>query len=674
MLFVFLLDSSAQTVKSPCGTDFYFDNLKKEFPGLEQKEAAFNSFAVNYHPRSKKGEVYIIPVVFHIIHSGTDETNISEERINDAMNTINEDFRKKNSDTSYIRSVFKDLAADINVEFRLAKKDPDGNCTNGITRRYAPDYTEGANDDVKSLDKWDVERYLNIWVVASIDIGVSGNGITAGYSNFPWSSRKYDGIVIRADQIDRNDRTLTHEIGHYLGLLHTFQGGCGGSCKSSGDYVCDTPPTDQPNFGCNTDLNTCSDDPTFDYPDMIENYMDYSNCRHMFTKGQRDRMLSVFSTTYSNNRVELVSQSNLYFTGVVDDPNAKPTVDFGSSVSKICAGGLVEFYNFSCGASVSKLEWQFPGGSPSISNGENPLINYNTPGTYQVTLTAYNKNGNTKITKHNFITITENTAIFETPGAIGFEDTSLDGVELESYFDGSKWERTSLAASKGENSLLLKNFSIENKNQEISFVVGGIDISNLSNPILHFDEAYAQKTDPAIELLKIYVSTDCGMNWELIQNIFSFSLKSAEKTDQFYIPNSSDFKEQSVNLSKFKGETDILIKFSFVTGQGNNIYIDNINFGAVSGIASSNPNSNKISIYPNPSNNIFNIKYNDLDVKEVRIVDVNGRKLYSEKVNNNFNNQITLNFSNKNIFEQGVFILQFVTPEEVISKNVLLIR
>ena len=205
---------------------------------------------------------------------------------------LNEDYRRLNADTADTRSIFKSVAADVEVEFQLARLDPSGNCTEGITRTYST-LTNNASNNVKSLISWNNKRYLNIWVVASINIPGGPNNVL-GYAYQPVSGGNnptFDGVVIRHDQVgtigtaasptlggENFGRTLTHEVGHYLGLDHTFDGRCFG-----GDGCGDTPPAADPNYGCPTGINSCSNDAP-NLPDQIENYMDYSDggCQNMY--------------------------------------------------------------------------------------------------------------------------------------------------------------------------------------------------------------------------------------------------------------------------------------------------------------------------------------------------------------------------------------------------------
>ncbi|MEQ8358578.1 MAG: M43 family zinc metalloprotease [Cytophagales bacterium] len=238
-----------------------------------------------------------IPVVFHVIHNGGAE-NISLSQIESQIRILNEDFRRIPGTLGY------GLGVDTKIEFFLAQKDPTGNCTDGVVRVQSSltNHTPSQAAALKALSWWDNTRYLNFWVVNTM-------GGVLGYATFPGGSPALDGIVCADEYVGDEGtssgtgpyglgRTATHEIGHWLQLYHTFQGGCAGmnnsNCNTGGDEVCDTPPVASPNFGCPT-INSCAENITIlggNAPDQVENYMDYSDdpCFNLFTQGQSIRM------------------------------------------------------------------------------------------------------------------------------------------------------------------------------------------------------------------------------------------------------------------------------------------------------------------------------------------------------------------------------------------------
>lgn len=260
--FAFLLQSSFAQTGNRCGTTQATQKLKAANPELVDKENAFNKLLqqeIQYKKQQKSQAaeaIYRIPIVFHVIHTNGSE-NISDAQILNQLDILNRDFAKKNADTSEIigNTPFDTLARDMKIEFRLARIDPDGNCTNGIDRIYSHK-TNNANDASK-LNPWPRNKYLNVWTVNSI-----GDANVAGYAYFPSdveASPNTDGIIILSDFIgnigtgsEYNSRALTHEIGHWLSLYHPWGGTNEPDVACGDDVVEDTPETMGHNLTCST--------------------------------------------------------------------------------------------------------------------------------------------------------------------------------------------------------------------------------------------------------------------------------------------------------------------------------------------------------------------------------------------------------------------------------------
>lgn len=306
----------------------------------EQLQARIREMALDQSASNgaKTNTVYIIPVVFHVITtSSTSVENISVAQINSQMTALNQDFRKM------VGTPGDGLGVDTEVEFCLATQDPNGATTTGINRIVSSLSNHNYNtqeSQLKALAQWNPAKYLNVWVVKSITGGV------LGYATFPGGTSTLDGVVMAHDNVGttgtaafpfNGGRTMTHEVGHWLSLYHTFQGGCAGmttsNCTTGGDRVCDTPPVASPNYGCPTNTNSCSESPNL--VDQIDNYMDYTNdaCMSRYTAGQKARIVA----TLTGSRAGLQTSTGCSSTPPPPAVCATPTGLTVGSITNITA-------------------------------------------------------------------------------------------------------------------------------------------------------------------------------------------------------------------------------------------------------------------------------------------------------------------------------------------------
>lgn len=334
---------------------------------------------------------HVIPIVVHVIHQNGPE-NISDAQIELAIDQMNRAF--ENDGGAY----FNPEGVAIPIQFCLAKKDPDGEFTTGILRVEDPltNMLVPSQDlELKNLSRWDTEKYLNIWVVGGITREPSNPGVL-GYATFPIAhGTDADGIVCEATYFgigdETNSKVHVHEVGHYLGLYHTFQDGCfNDDCQTNGDWVCDTPP-DQHTFNvlcydgtnsCLTDEDDTSENNPFrpialgglgDQLDQQDNYMDYSNlyCFNRFTPGQSERMLAALLEVRSS----LLEGDRC--TPPCDDP-FDVSVTGGST--EIEVGESTPFVVN--GSGFAGVNWILDG--VEVGNGNSYVFNPSAAGTYHL--------------------------------------------------------------------------------------------------------------------------------------------------------------------------------------------------------------------------------------------------------------------------------------------------
>jgi hypothetical protein len=282
-----------------CRTAEYEQQQFAADPSLINKKKSIESAVLQ--PRSSTVDsrtshinIIKIPVVVHILYH-TNAQAISDAQVQSQIDALNRDYRKLNKDALSIPARFAGFAADCEIEFALATRDPKGRSTSGVVRKYSP-VTEWTMDDNIKLsskmgdDAWDAASYLNIWV---------GNlHKLAGYASVLGGPPEKDGVVINSNAFGTINtsapynmgRTAVHEVGHWLGLKHTW-----GDADCGDDGIYDTPQQRSYTTGCPTGIRiTCGNAPD---GDMYMNYMDFTNdaCLLMFTNGQKEKMRNLFA-------------------------------------------------------------------------------------------------------------------------------------------------------------------------------------------------------------------------------------------------------------------------------------------------------------------------------------------------------------------------------------------
>ncbi|MFT4594340.1 MAG: PKD repeat protein [Polaribacter sp.] len=631
------LNTNAQNAH--CGFDEHLDRMLAEDPSGIQVIKGRQAKASEITRGRLAGEVEraggprIIPTVFHVIHQGGNE-NISKEQIEDQMRILNEDFSRTNADAANTRDEFLSVAANPNIEFRLAKLDPQGNCTDGIVRVWSP-LTNNATDDVKAVSYWNSDDYFNIWLVNTID-NDGEQGTILGYAQFPgFGSAATDGVVVRADYTGgigtgasngSRGRTLTHEAGHWLGLLHTFQGGCNGGFF--GETIDDTPPiAEATQGGCPHNANTCSNDNP-DLPDMVENYMDYTNgsCQNIYTLGQKD----AFDAVLSGSRSNLVSTSNLNSTGVLlaDNPCA-PIAQFFAQDRIVCAGQNISFEDASFNGTPTTYSWDLTGATPDQSSDASPTVVYNASGVYSITMNVSNAQGGDSFTHTDYITVLPSEAAVQSYFSFeGFEETEEDYIVISDNF-GSTWQEND-AAFTDSKSIMLNNFNGNPLDSEDEFQLASVNLTQMNDPDLYFRLSYKQRSGGANDNLRIYVSRDCGDSWQIRYQKSGASLATVSGTQGSpFTPNSeADWELVDVNLSLYANDEHVLVKFRGTSDEGNNIYIDDIQISGPLGVPEQQLDFD-FSVGPNPVVGNAKLSLNVVNAGDyqVALLDVTGKQV-----------------------------------------------
>lgn len=348
--------------------------------------------------------VITIPIIVHVVHNGEavgTGRNLSQAQVRSQLETLNEDFRRRPNTRGFNANP---LGADIEIEFCLAVLDRQGRpmAEPGIDRYNGARANWNRNDIegvLKPTTFWDPEKYYNVWVV-DLNEPVAGGGGVLGYAQFPSKSNlpgiptegpaSTDGVVVDYRSFGNSEkgnfptmrstynlgRTMTHETGHWLGLRHIW-----GDTNCGDDFCDDTPPQASESRGCPTGRVSCGG------ANLVQDYMDYSDdaCMNIFTLSQKARMRAVMDIS--------PRRSSLLTSSVCGSLVATiPVANFRAEAQQVLLGSSVRFNDLSSGFPTT-WQWTFEGGTPATSNEQNPVVTYNQPGVFGVTLVVSNAAG-----------------------------------------------------------------------------------------------------------------------------------------------------------------------------------------------------------------------------------------------------------------------------------------
>ncbi|WP_296702586.1 M43 family zinc metalloprotease [Algoriphagus sp.] len=550
-------------------------------------------------------DVRLIPIVVHIIHNGQNVgigPNVPESQIIEQIRILNEDFRRLNADAVNTPDEFLPVAADSNIEFVLAKQDPNGLPTDGIVRIQGPKNNYNPDTDatlIGQLTQWDPNEYLNLYVVPLINpfIGYASFPISdLPGLNSPPSSSITDGVTIDyrffgvgGSAVSASlGRTATHEVGHFFGLRHIWgDGGCGVD-----DFVEDTPLQDASNNSCSPNFTrqSCGSN------DMIQNYMDYTPdaCMNIFTQGQVDRFNVVLENsprrvTLVNNRatkepelldLDLAISKIITPTEFACSPTILPVLEVLNAGNNRLTSGRVEL--IINGTLVENKRFTF-----NIATGETTTLTFNefdlisTGTTVEFKITEANdqtdmnsgnnsKSSNPKLQEEISLPFTLDLNNF--PGLFTVENPD----------EQFTWENKTVTISGVSQPVVsISNYEYEAPGELDFFISPIINLAEYPNAQIVFELAYANYAQAGFEdQLIVAVSQDCGNNFDLANATyrkFGQSLETDDDTLDEFIPNtSSQFRTEIVNLSVFKDLGAIRFAFINQNGYGNNVYIRNI--------------------------------------------------------------------------------------------------
>ncbi len=614
-LSVFLFLSSKNSfAQDRCGTVEYTQKLKSQNLVLENETTFENWIQKNKRKANTAGPLrtkatYQVPVVVHIIHKGEAVgvgTNISDAQILSQIAVLNKDYQRLNTDQTNTPAEFLSVAGIFDIEFVLAKRDPEGLPTTGIVRKQGTktSYTINDNYELKSTSYWAAEDYLNIWVCNIIDY--------LGYTQFPVSNlaglenssnnRLTDGVVIAYQAFGSDDdgafdlepdynkgRTATHEIGHFFGLRHTW-GDDSGACSGT-DYVNDTPNQANSTTGCPAHPSlSCTNNK------MFQNYLDYTDdvCMNIFTQGQVSRMQTVIEN--SPRRLSLLTSSALLDpVPVANDLGIKEVITPAISECNSTFTPAIEIRNYGSNTITSaQIQIKKDGVlvetiSPTLSL--TPLAstiitfaNLSLPSgdDHTVTFTILQTNGvsdgnpaDNAVDQTPLIAFTQATPFTEV-----FNSTPANWT-IQNPDENYTWQNANAANANASNKAMKMAFyDYEDGEGEIDLLVTPVvDLSTKIVAVLTFDVAHA-RFNSSNDGLRVLVMENCNSDLSQATEIYNkkgSTLSTTTGTTNEFIPTSAaQWRSETINLSAFIGQSAIQLVFIGLNDYGNNLYLDNV--------------------------------------------------------------------------------------------------
>lgn len=648
LLQVFVINAQT-TPRKRCSIDAYQKAQLVKNPDLQIAIDASDKAAQNWsqHKAGKTSKncnlktTVTIPVVVHIVYyKDAPDDNLSIEQIESQIRVLNEDYNCLNIDRVNVPPVFEDVKADVDIEFCLATQDPNGAFTDGVTRTETDTIEYSISfDGIKKPERggapiWDRDSYLNIWV------GRLKNDVL-GYAASPNFGASIDGVVIGTRYFGKGNnfnlnpqynkgRTSTHEVGHWLGLKHTWgnisdEELCEGddtqnSCTSD-DGIEDTPNSSCPYYGC----PIFSESISCGTQDMTMNFMDYVNdaCMYMFTKGQKDRILSVLNTTRKDLFDSRGCQSlNLGLDAGVS-VNQLETVYCGKDYPLAVNIQNLGVTPITC----VDLNYIIDGGTLQPFK---KAVDINPGETKEIILAQINVNGQIemqvwidKVNDINDENDGNNSIAFSVFTPAYAKIPLTEGMEVSSGFQQDGWRNENPDADDfewlisgefgapptGSNSLIFNNYSGEDgnnpRNTEDHLITPALDFKNATLITFSFDRAYARYDMNLYDGLRLSYSIDCGNSWTPFwyKENEALATNNLDFEDAYYPINIEDWKKETIDLTEqLSGQSEVLLRITNVSGWGQLLWLDNIKVEAeFDEVGITNINEGTFTLSPNPT-------------------------------------------------------------------------
>lgn len=647
---------------------------------------------------------YTIPVVFHILHMYGAE-NIPDANCISALANINNDYAASSSDVGTISSLFSSLYINSDIKFMLAHRDPSGNCTSGIVHHYntntnwnqsAPNYAYSGT----GAGQWNPTKYLNIYVVnqvcaSSNTCASCASGCVVGYTYKPGTlgtGSPGDVFVIRAAWVNNNitnTRSLSHEIGHWLNLSHTWGNTNNAGVACGDDGIGDTPitkgfystcPSSATGSGCTAG------------GENVENIMDYSSCPKMFTTGQTNAMRTALASGVSG-RNNLWTTTNLgpTQTDVNGTGLCSPIADFYGSygaainIYTVCAGGSLNFNDVSYNATVTARTWAATGGGTVASpTAVTTGITFPTAGIQTVSLTVSNAAGSSVFTRT--VNVIAGPANYASTYQESFETASpaLPANWNIISTGGVTWARNTLGTAATGTASYYMNNTVNQAGMVDILETPSYDFASNPGATFTFKYAFAQKTATWAPVFKIQASSNCGGSWSdiYVPTPSTMASGSGGVTAAAFTPSSTaQWKLYTLTshpaFNPFKVQSNVRIRFYFQenasAGAGNNLFLDDINFNGTLGV-NELTKSIGFNVYPNPTAGSATIEFTLSEQANVsyNVIDVIGRVVEYQKTVSLEPGNHTYTVNASQTLKSGIYFVSFELNGQKMSRKLVI--
>ncbi len=696
---------------APCQTYNVMEDVFKADPSARvrydkaQEELRLATLAYEESLKNKKTGAafqYTIPVVFHILHMYGPE-NIPDANCISALANINNDFAASGPDIGTISPLFASLYINSDIKFMLAHRDPLGNCTSGIVHHYntntnwnqsSPNYAYSGT----GAGQWNPTKYLNIYVVnqvcaSSNTCASCASGCVIGYTYKPGTlstGSPADAFVIRAAWVNNNitnTRTLSHEIGHWLNLSHTWGNTNNPGVSCGNDGITDTPVTMGFFSTCPSSAVGSGCTPS---GENVENIMDYSSCPKMFTTGQTNAMRAALASAVSG-RNNLWTTTNLgpTQTDVNGAGTCAPISDFyttyGTAVNiyTVCSGGSLNFNDVSFNGTVTARTWAATGGAAITNNtAVTTAIMFPNVGMQTVSLTVSNSFGSNTLVKT--VNVVNGTPNFGSTYQESFEaSASLPANWNIINTGGVTWARNTLATAATGTASYYMNNTTNNAGMVDIFETPSYDFQSNPGATFTFKYAFALKTSTWAPVFKVQASSNCGASWSdiYVPSPTTMASGSGGVTAAAFTPTSTaQWKLYTLTshpaFNVFKTQPNVRIRFYFQENpsspNGNNLWLDDINFNGTLGTNELTKSVGFV-VYPNPTSGTATMEFtlSESSVVSYNVVDVIGRVVESQRNVNAQPGRHSVTINEGQTFKPGIYFVSFELNGQKMSRKLI---